>query len=132
MLFYYNLNRYKQVCYDSFYRILRQQLERLTQSPPHTQSTIAYPLQPVVIPNQETYETDSHTGSETSELDWLREDRERMEAKQEVLEAHNKQLELQLFRLRLLLKEVRKISLSHLKLSHLIYCTAKCTHCQEC
>ena len=92
---------------NCLFRVLRQQLKQLAQSAMPTQPTIAYPLQPVVVTNQQEYDSDSHSGSETSELEWLREERERMEAKQEVLEAHNKQLELQLYRLRLLLKEVR-------------------------
>lgn len=86
-------------------RILRQQLKQLAQSALPSQPTIAYPLEPVAISNQQSYDSNSCSGSETSELEWLREERERMEAKQEVLEAHNKQLELQLYRLRLLLKE---------------------------
>ena len=44
------------------------------------------------------------SSSGDSEADWLRDEKERLAAKQEVLEAHNKQLEIQLGRLREILK----------------------------
>ena len=46
----------------------------------------------------------SEASSADSEADWLRDERDRLAAKQEVMEAHNKQLELQLQRLRTIVK----------------------------
>ena len=48
-------------------------------------------------------------GSEESEREWLREERDRMEAKQEILETHNRRLEVQLQKLSLLLKQVYEV-----------------------
>ncbi len=44
-----------------------------------------------------------------SESEWIVDERERLGAKQEILESHNKQLQLQLERLKLLLTRVRKL-----------------------
>ena len=46
----------------------------------------------------------SSSSSGGSEAEWLRDEKERLAAKQEVLEAHNRQLEIQLHRLRDILK----------------------------
>ena len=44
--------------------------------------------------------------SEASEREWLKDEKERLEVKQEILESHNRQLEYQLQRLRLLIGQV--------------------------
>ena len=45
--------------------------------------------------------------SGASEREWLQDEKERLEVKQEILESHNKQLEYQLHRLRLLIGQVK-------------------------
>lgn len=47
--------------------------------------------------------------SDASEREWLQDEKERLEVKQEILESHNKQLELQLQRLRHLIGQVRRV-----------------------
>ena len=44
--------------------------------------------------------------SEASEREWLQDEKERFQVKQEILESHNKQLEYQLQRLRHLIGQV--------------------------
>ena len=50
--------------------------------------------------------------SEASEREWLKDEKERLEVKQEILESHNRQLEYQLQRLRLLIGQVKLVQKS--------------------
>ncbi len=46
------------------------------------------------------------SGSDSSEKEWLQDERERLEVRQDILETHNRQLEYQLQRLRHLIGQV--------------------------
>ena len=64
----------------------------------------ARPILPLDSPPLSSQGSDQEPDSE-----WLREKNDRLEARQVILEAHNKPLERQLHRLRLLLKKVRAL-----------------------
>ena len=85
----------------SHYRELMDQLAVVQSQPPQMQ-VVPHPGSPYDRERRSSYGSES----DNSEVDWLREQKERLEAKQEVLESHNKQLELQLQRLRLLITQV--------------------------